>query len=172
MTSPLHKAPQGLLELLRLKTLGRQPTIFADTLAPTVESERFYSLDVQNNGSFVPATSPGGFPLGATDTLLTGPVLVRALSAQIVMGAAGGTYVHWALGCVLAAAGGGPVLSFLSSGALGAVAAGVTFRVGGMLPEPLLLPAGAQLVASIISDAAGADHQISLRTTYANYNGL
>jgi len=57
MNSPLQKGPDGLLGLLDLKTLGRNPNEFPNTLQGTVECREFYLLRERRvtsaNGAFV-----------------------------------------------------------------------------------------------------------------------
>lgn len=170
--NPLHKAPAGLLELYRLKTLGEQPNEFGRTVQAVVESKSFYSLDVQFGATHTPSNA--AFPLGRSETLTAGPIELRACSLQFLIGAAGGTYLNWRIALVMPTGSStGPATATvnIAAGNLGIVLATQTYFVGLVLPQPLMLPAGASIIASGLSDAAGADHQITLSNLFANLTG-
>lgn len=69
--SPLQKAPSGLTGFFDLKTLGAQPTLFADRVMPVVEVSEFYAVPANRTiqtgtaslnarGSSVSLTVPSG----------------------------------------------------------------------------------------------------------------
>lgn len=168
---PLHKAPGGLLELLRLRTLGAQPNGFSEQVTGVIECTPFYSLDVQFGAQT--ANAAAAYPLGVAETLQAGPIQIRALSMQIAQGAAAGTFVHWRIGLLIPTGsntGAVVALTNLLSGQA-TPRANTTLFLGGVLPEPVMAPIGAQIIWSAISDAAGADHVLQVNAIFANLSG-
>lgn len=158
---PLHKAPRGLLELFRLRTLGQQPAQFAEHVSPVVDTTDFYGVDlVVTNAQ---QTSGAAFTQALEFTLTDGPRRFLGLGAQVEIGATGGTYLTMRLG-VRDRVGGAFAPMFYST--VGTVDPGVTYGVGGFLSGGLVLNAGSVITAVFESDAPNADHDFSVRTLF------
>lgn len=157
----LHKVPAGLLDLLRLRTLGRAPDQFSDSVLATVESSNFYGADVM-----VVASDSGG--AGAVSRSVTGtaarPGRLFAMSGQITIGAAAGTALR-----LLLSFSPGPQFSsvIVAQEVWTPVAAGV-FCVSIVFPSPIVFLAGASFTFTTAGDAGGADHTPVRRELFEN----
>lgn len=162
MPFPLHKSPSGLLELFRLRTLGANPPLFGEQVSPVVDVTEHYGADVMTSQfdqlNNVTLNGAGGTSVTRTQTALT---RLYAMSAQVQMGAAGGTILLLSIG-IRAPNASAPVV-ILADRVVGACPPGRTFRVSIPLPRPLILPNGTVIVSFFESDAIGADHTISQR---------
>jgi len=150
--SPLQKYPGGLLELLSLKTLGKAPELFDDTVAPVIEVGELYGMDRLRTTSTAGAA---GAVTGALQEIVDGPNRYRAIGGSIGIGAAAGTWLVLGIGIRMPGVA-GPVC-WLNWAAF-TPRIGVRFAVGGFLGEPLSLPSGAVIELETYGDAAGADH--------------
>lgn len=157
MNSPLHKAPLGLIEIFNLKTLGRQPDLFSDTVAPTIDTRDFYSAGL------LLASGTGG-EVGALLNLferltLTAHVGVRGIGAILTIGAAGGTNVSITVGYENESGFRCP----LGTHSFAAVFAGQIVEFG--LPMRAVWPAGTRVYANAYAGSvAGADHLLQVFT--------
>lgn len=157
MASPLHKTPLGLLELFRLKTLGRAPEVFGDTVLPVMPSREAYAaaeMQTASSASWGPGAING---VGGQGTLVTVAsfMWIWGVSGQITLGAAPGTFITWEVGLNVP----GTAQEWIfGCGDLRTVVAGETIRFGATLPHPVVLRAGSYYVARVHGDAAGADH--------------
>lgn len=164
MPFPLHKAPKGLLELFRLRTLGAQPLEFAEAVAPVVEISDFYTQDqrvVTSTAAGVGALLPELF---AQQQFVNAPLTsgrLLAIGARFQVGAAAATNV--AGGIVLTS---GSTSVALGSWFYAGLAAGQVVRWGVIVPRwvlPLQGPTGTYFVSATVSGtAAGADHSIGV----------
>lgn len=159
MPFPLHKAPRGLLELFRLRTLGAQPPLFGEQVTPVCEVSELYAADLKAiSGSAVTTGSIAGVGI-SDDLVLTAQVRAHGISARFVVGAAAATNVS--LGVELEI--GGEAVG--TSVFLAACNAASVHRVWMPFPRPIVLLAnvfaGQVIVRARVSGtAAGADHTI------------
>lgn len=171
---PLHKSPRGLLELFRLRTLGRQPDRFGDTVVPVVEVGEFYAADLKLVST--PALTTGAIGgAGMSSTLtLTGPIRVHAAGAVVVCGAAAMTNVTVTVEVLRQSPAGPPTLGCpLVSYFFPAINAGARVGVGVPIGRSwVLLPGAAMgIIARISGTAAGADHTVQASTLIDNITG-
>lgn len=164
---PLHKVPQGLLGLLRARTLGRNPDELASVVSTIVNATPHYGSDLQ-----VTAQTVSG--AGAISQTLTGtatfPGRLIAMGGFVTVGAAAGTRLTWAFVY-------SPSPQFanqpvcLGSGSYAApiLAAGVQLQFGITLPEPIVFGPGSTFTLFTVGDAGGADHNTGRRDLFENY---
>lgn len=155
MTSPLQKAPIGLLELLNLKTLGKQPTGFAEVVSPVVDARDFYGpnlLIASGTGGAI------GSLLNLDEVLtLTANLGVRGIGAILTIGAAGGGDVTISVGYENESGFRCPLGAFSWS----QVVAGQILHFG--LPMRAVWPMGARMYAhAVAGTVAGADHNLQV----------
>lgn len=167
MTSPLQKSPAGLLELFRLRTLGRNPVGFGDDVVPVADVTDYYGADLVVSADFAGVA-------GAVDaTFLTAPSAfarrVLSLSGFMTLGLAGGTWFTIAIGYRVPVSTTATV--FVASQYVATPVAGSTVLVAWSGP-PILLPPGHALVCRTFGDAAGADHVAGLRLGWHRLDGL
>lgn len=172
MPFPLHKAPSGLLELLRLRTLGGQPNQFAEQVIPTIRANEFYAVDLLRSGSTSGAA--GAFPRSIAGNVGAGvvgapggPIALVAYAAIVTMGAAGGTQLRIRIGLDLPDA--GPT-AWVASEVFAPAAAGGSYVATALFSPWLVLPGGARFFGTAESDAAGADHVMGFTTVTAVLN--
>lgn len=162
MSGPLQKSPTGLLELFELKTLGRAPTQFLDTVGVNIDALNFYGAD----RIFTADTAGAAGAIGQTLTVPTSfPRVFIGFSAGITLGAAPGAWLTLRLG--IRVPGNASALFMLAQTTLSGappLVAGEFYEAVGMLPSPTLLPAGSSIVARSSGSAAGADHVLTIRT--------
>lgn len=161
MPFPLHKSPRGLLELLRLRTLGAQPSLFSEGVQPVVVVNDHYAADLLVNSNHDLAAA--AFPLVQTVTT-AGVTRLMTFSVDVTLGAAVGTYLALSIGLQLPSSS-NPVSWYGYQLFTAGLIAGEAYRLVANMPSPLILPSGAFLIAGASSNAAGADHVLSLRTT-------
>lgn len=169
MPFPLHKAPKGLLELFRLKTLGGSPFQFGDTVQPTVDVDDFYAADVLFSAEDVAGAATGAINTTAGLAVQGGPIIgpqrIYGIGGLIIMGAAPGTFIEWAVGFVL------PSFGFpgaiVGTGRRETIIAAQVIQFGSWVPK-LVLPPGAQMFVRLYGDAAGVDHELRLNSVIAN----
>lgn len=154
----LQKAPQFLLDLFRLRNTGLLPTKFGEEVAPSVDVAGMYGSDMQVTSSS--SSAAGALPRNVIATVGYSTRYL-GLAGEAVMGAAGGTQLRLTVGV------GVPSIAQaffpLFSTYIVAPQAGGSYMVGGVLPFPLVLPAGTSLLLRMFGDAAGADHVASLK---------
>lgn len=161
----LHKSPVGLLDLFRLRTLGKNPSEFGEAVQPVADAQNYYGVDIQvvaNNQS-----APQAYPFAGTDSQ-TFAGRVFALSGHVVIGAAAGTRLQMQLGYR-------PTPQFqtiwLAEDVVTAgLVAGGTYFLTYTFPSPVVFPPGAAFMFSAQSDAAGADHVFVRRAFFENYS--
>lgn len=154
----LQKAPQALLELLRLRTQGDQPTAFSDVLTPVIESTEFYGADQIRTA----ATTGAAAAVNASVTAIVGTTTrYVGIGGAFTVGAAAGTFLNLQLFLVWQQ--GGSAVPLFPTFEPVRLAAGRTYYFGGLLQKPLVLPAGTQINALSLGDAGGADHVLALR---------
>lgn len=161
----LAKAPQGLLQLFRLRTGGRMPDAFEQAVRAVIETRDFYGSDI-----YIPigTTTTTGALAGLSNTLTVtgGPLGLRSLGAHVNIGAAAATNVFLSWFMVLPSF---PTLAIpIGSQNVGALAAGGS-AICGTAPLPYVVPAGTQLTAQAQGVAAGVDHTISVRGLLENF---
>jgi hypothetical protein len=162
---PLHKVPRGLLDLLRARTLGRNPDELGNVVTSIVDATSMYGSDLQ-------VVASDALAAGAINRTITGsatfPGRLLAIGGQIVMGAAAGTFLRLRISY-------SPGPSFLAVPLIEqtytapALVNGSTYTTGILLPSPLVFAPGAQFTFSTIGDAAGADHVPTMRSLFENY---
>lgn len=159
MPSPLHKVPLGLLELLRLKTLGRAPDQFSDTVLPTVEALESYAAPELETTS---GTAQVGGMVSHSSTITVGTFRwIWGVAGVLTMGAAPGTFVQWEVGFQTP----GNAQPFVfGQGELRPIAAAAVIRFGAALPRPMVLRAGTAIFARVNGDGGGVDHTIQVVT--------
>lgn len=160
---PLHKASRGLLELLRARTLGRNPDVLSSTVMPSIESTGFYGADLQVVATQV---SAAGAMTRTLDGVAANMGRLFSASATIVVGAAAGTQIRLEFLYRPSAA-----FSFipLASTVITAPVAAAVYRCAVLLPEPLIFLPGAEFRAGSAGDAAGADHVLQRAEFFENY---
>lgn len=161
MPSPLHKTPLGLLELFRLKTLGRAPDSFGDTVIPVVNALQAYAAaELQSAGSAGNVGAINGVNGNTASVSVSSFQWIFGIAGHITLGAAPGTFITWEVGIIL------PQSCTLGVGELRTVVAGEGHGFGVFLPQPLVLRAGGSWFARVHGDAAGADHSVEARALY------
>jgi hypothetical protein len=169
MPFPLHKSPRGLLELFRLRTLGAQPSSFAELVAPVVNVDEFYSSDLLRSdlsnvvGALAPLT---------VAVVITEPIKLYGLTASFIMGAAGGTQLAVQISINLPATASPAWVVAGNRWQEAALAPAALYPVAVLFPRPLVLPAGARFLAQAFGNAAGADHQINFSRGFATLNPI
>lgn len=164
MNFDLDKAPVGLLELLNLKSGGRQPDGFNSVVQPGIEVFPFYAMDRLFTADTVNAAA--AYPLNGTVNV-SFPRAFIGFGAQVTVGAAAGTRLDIRIGLRCP----GP-----TSPAIILVQTRFTPFIGGFFdaywqaPFPVVLPPGAQFVALANSDAAGADHVLTMKSASYDLN--
>jgi hypothetical protein len=162
MAGELQKSPSGLLELFELRTQGRAPTVFSDSVGVTIDALNFYGAD----RIFTADTAGAAGAISQTLTVpTTFPRIFLGFSAQLTLGAAPGTWATIRLG--IRAPGGGSALFLLAQTTISGappLVAGEFYEAVGMMPAPTLLPAGCAIVARSSGDAGGADHVLTVKT--------
>lgn len=166
MPFPLHKAPRGLLELFRLRTLGEQPRLFSEIVQPVVDVTEFYGQDLKLPLSAAPTI--GALPV-TEDLVFTGPVRLHAIAAVLVVGAAAATNVTLECGIAFDVAG-SRLRAPLQSIFLPSLAAGQRATVSTPTPAWVFQP-GVIAYAFVAGTAAGADHQLDVRGIIDNITG-
>jgi hypothetical protein len=153
MPYPLHKSPSGLLELFRLRALGKQPDQFGNAVQPVYDVGDHYAPDLYVTGRF--DTAPG--VMNQTLTARGSVGRYMHVSGTVVVGAAAGTFLHMRLG--LQQPGGNPIAWLVQSNFTPRVAVAFTIAVPVLR---MVLPAGVAFVLNTQGDAAGADHDLSI----------
>lgn len=173
--SDLQKAPSGLLELLRLRSNGDQPTTFADSVLSVVVANEHYGADLQFSssdsgtgaiGQSIQVVIGSGFTAPATP----GPVRFMAIGGDMVFGAAAGTWLQMRIGIRAPTANSPPAwIAWQSYAAPFLVAAGALTIVANF-PAPIILLPGSAVRIEMTGDAVGADHTLRLRTLRQELN--
>ena len=160
---PLHKASRGLLELLRARTLGRNPDELSSVVTPTIDSTGYYGCDLQVSALQV---SAAGAMTRTLDGVATNAGRLFSVSATIVVGAAAGTQIRLEYLYRPSAA-----FSFipLASTVITAPVAAAVYRCAALLPSPIIFLPGAEFRAGTAGDAGGADHVIQRQEFFENY---
>jgi len=160
---PLHKAPLGLLELFRLRTLGANPNQFSDTVQPVTDVTDFYGADlfsaVAENGA------AGAIGVGLVSAVSLNSRRYLGFSGTLTVGAAAGTYLNLALGFTIQG-----VVVGLVSAQITPIAAGV-YRVAVPNMRGLVLPPGHALTFNVNGNAAGVDHTPQIRYAFNVLDG-
>lgn len=168
MPFPLHKSPAGLLELLRLRTLGASPNTLSEEVRPSFDSTEFYAADLKLLND---ETATVG-ALAALDNvlLLTGPTRVHAIGGRLAIGAAAATNLVVSVGLRQTISG---VRVGVGAWQFPAIAAGGIVNFGTHVP-PWVLPAASGVggawsaFAFVAGTAAGVDHSLSVRVLFDN----
>jgi hypothetical protein len=157
MANPLQKAPQFLMDLFRLRTTGHQPIEFGELVLPIVDVGVMYGADLQATSTTNSAA--GALPRNVIATIGTSSRYL-GIAGSWTVGAAAGTQAQLTVGVALPTVNAAffPLFSTL----IVTPQATRTYFVGGILPYPLTLPAGAAILMRAFGDAAGADHVASL----------
>ena len=165
MPYPLQKSPRGLLELMRLRTLGEQPRLFSEQVMPVIESNPFYGADLLQVLS--PTANVGAIlNLASTQTMLNASGL-RGLGAFLTIGAAPATNVTLMWSVVIGDPTGATEASLGSQFIAQAPATAALFCG---LPLPLLvLPPGTLCRCRVVGTAAGADHALRVTVLFEDY---
>lgn len=159
MTSPLHKVPIGLLELFRLRTLGRAPDKFGDTVFPVVDGLETYAAAELQTALGQPNVGAINGVGGLQQSTNVGTFQwIWGLGGVLTIGAAPGTFFTWHVGVLVPSTNSACILG---TGELRPIGAGTTIRFGIALPRALVLRAGSAWFVEIHGDAAGADHSVT-----------
>lgn len=158
MPFPLHKSPRGLLELLRLRTLGQQPHLFGETVTPVTDVTEFYAADLKGA---IAGTAVAGSLVTArvADLVLTSPVRLHAISGDITAGAAALTNAFMSLGLVFNGVNG--IGASLGGIFFPTILAGVPARWG-VAFDPIVLDPSVRLRITAWGTGAGVDHTIQV----------
>jgi hypothetical protein len=154
---PLHKSPQGLLELFRLRQFGRAPDEFGSIVFPVVEVGDSYACQsLLTSGGTV---GTGAIAPNLTASLtLSADLRIRAFCGRLTIGAAAATNVALQVGVLL------PGTSLtehpLNNIFYPAIGIGGIVGVSTNLGQPITLRAGSVTYARASGTAAGADHQL------------
>lgn len=162
----VQRSPVALINLLGAKGVGNLPSEFAGTIVPTIDVTEFCVEDSHTTGIGVQTGAAGAFPRTLTQNFsgTTSSVLYGS-SAQIILGAAGGTRLSLRIGIGYATSGGN--VCWLADLELAAVAGATTHVCSFILPRLRVIAPGSFLTAVCDSDAVGADHTLSIRTELA-----
>jgi hypothetical protein len=155
----LPKAPTGLLELFGLKG-GVGPSEFGESIVPGIDALPFYAVDRLFSANTVNAAA--AFPLNGTVNV-SFPRLYFAFSAQVTLGAAAGTRLAIRIG--IRAPTNASALAIVADARYAAphLVAGGFYEAIWLAPFPLVFPPGAQFNCAATSDAAGADHVLTMK---------
>lgn len=163
MILPLSKTPRGLLELLRLRTGGKNPDEVSGTLVATIESGGFYGADLQTVTAGGPTVQ--AYPFASTVSMTRGGRLLGA-ELIVVVGAAAGTQHRLRVAYRPGAQFGGVTIA---QTIVTAPAAGQIYSAFAPINPGLVFGVGAQFVFSAESDAGGADHSFQTRVLFEDY---
>lgn len=161
--APLLKVPRGLLDLLRIRTLGRNPDAVDFSIKPTIDATEHYGSDLV----VVDSTSIGAGAITRTCAgTSTFPGRLIAMGGFVVVGAAAGTQIRMMLSVgTQANITGVPVGEvYITAPVIGA-----TYTVSAVLSKPIVFGPGWQFILTVQGDAGGADHTILLRSLFENY---
>lgn len=160
----LQKPPRGLLELMRLRQGGKQPTQFSDTVVPVLEVGAFYGSDLLLATSGAPTI--GALNNLTEDLVFSATLRVHAISGRLIVGAAAvtaGGYIQ--VGLISDS----QLRISLGGVAFGVAAAGSFVEFGCPVPGGPVLPSGWGVYARVTGTAAGADHDLDVTTLVENY---
>lgn len=160
----LHKAPLGLLELFRLRTLGRNPSEFSDAIQGVADVTDFYGADLLQ--TVTETAGAGAITSGMSSTSSQFARRYVAISGQIQMGAAAGNYVHLRVQATFGAS-----TVCLASQHCAPLSAGQVFTVSAPVSRGIVLPPGHTLTLNISGDAGGADHVPAIRYGFMVLDG-
>ena len=160
---PLQKAPRGILELLRLRTLGDNQNKFSDTLDASVDATNFYGADLQ----VVSTDSLVGAITRTVTSVATVPGRILGLSGICTIGAAAGTRLSMRISYAPNPSANPVVLGFDTRTPV----IGADFAVVAAFSTPIVFLPGARWDFTTQGDAAGADHQQILRCLFEQYTG-
>lgn len=157
MSFQLHKAPQFLLDLFRLRTTGGQPYNFGDTVLPTVDVTSMYGAPMQLTSST--AATIGA--MGLSNTFNVANVArYHGVAAELTQGANAGTWCR----IVISYRHSPSSVAFpLFMGNTFVPRASQAMTFGGLFPQPLVAPPGSVFLVYAIGDATGVDHALDLR---------
>jgi len=161
MTSPLHKVPRGLLELLRGRTLGRTPDELGGIVTPTIETTAYYAADILLTSANTATTA--AVPI-LSNYVTTAAFRVYAVGAVFVNGAAAGANMFLSWGIQVGGLAPTPNTNTelaLGQIALGTTVAGQAYHGGSVIDSYYALP-GSILWARVNGTAAGVDHQLNV----------
>lgn len=166
----LVKAPLGLLEFLRAKVQGNNPSGFADVVAGVVDVTGFYGAD---SWAPVGTSNVGVITAGVQEPAVAGnnaTLSARRLmcfSGEVLIGAAAGAH----LAVLLYGAYQGSNYYLASQSFVPVV--GGSYRVTETWPGTgLIVPPGFRLGVAVRGNAAGADHNVFLELGYQRLDGL
>lgn len=163
----LQKAPQGLLQIFRLRSGGIGPNQFSDTLTPVVDAVDFYGADRLTHGS--ETVSAGAFPRTAGSVLSANPRRLLGVQGIVTFGAAvTGTFVTMQLQMINfpGSVTGTPWVLGTFTFVPVAAMAGDAIAVVAQLPGPIIVPAGVVTRVVVNSDVAGSDHTARVGYTF------
>lgn len=172
MSSPLQKAPSGILGAFLLKVLGKNPNQFGDVVTPTVEVFDHYLLqqELKNDNGVGAGTitlTAGaqvvrGFatvPNGKVWRVLASGVFCTVAAADVALGFNVGLYVRMPGGAVT------PFFTGQTNGAATSRTAGFYF------PRPLTLPAGWAIAVDVFAPTAASQNMATtLQLTYHEFD--
>jgi hypothetical protein len=161
----LVKAPTGLTQLFRLRTGGAQPNVVGNQVQPTLDVADFYGADMLSSSAV--SSTAAAMPISVSDSVLQAPLRMKALSARVTLGANAGTWLHMAVGYRVGGTAGSTVWVTAAQYTL-TVATGV--YVIGVPLSPLILSAGADLIAMARGDQTGNDHVITVLSSFQRLN--
>jgi hypothetical protein len=157
MDSPLQKPAQSLLAAFDLKVLGQNPTLFSDTVSPTVD---VYDQYLANQLQVVTGTDDLAIGTRDAEVLLTVPIgyAYRINAVSIAIDVATADVAFTFNGYVAVRQTAGSVQTYLLNGAMdlaGTLGGGFSlFRVNTTgLVRPFWLFPGWQLVGGVVSSA-------------------
>jgi hypothetical protein len=167
MPFPLHKATVGLLELMRLRTLGANPNLFSDQVQPVLETHEHYASDILRG---LGAGSVAGAMANLTNDLtIDRRMAIKAVNATITIGAAAATNVTLEVGIIVANQAG--VLEYVNlyRQFYSALAAGAGVSCGGPVPNWVLSPRTSGIRSRVNGTAAGVDHSLDVSALIEDY---
>lgn len=159
----IQRVPRGLNQLLKIFG-GETPIELEDRVRGTIDLGKYYESDIMFGTNAAPVVGALG-GVGQTAVLTHTTILeCKAIAATVTIGAAAATNVsiavgvNWPFGSATHLGG-----IFIPNGAIGQV-----LRFGVLLPKPLIMTAGSQVIAWASGTAAGADHSV-LVTELVNF---
>lgn len=165
MPFPLNKAPRGILEILRLRTLGKNPQFFSEVAQAFIDTTEYYGADLLVSSS---KALGAGAMTRTTQETYTVPGRLFAVSGVLIVGAAAGTQIRLSLSMTPPGSSADVGIGELI---VTAPVIGASYQVSSRLPKPMVCLPGTVFNFSTAGDAAGADHQPFLRTLFEQYTG-
>lgn len=160
----VSKVARGLIEILRLRPLGQNPPQLEDALRATIDATEMYGSDM-----VVVSSDVGGAGVMTRTVIGTAirPGRLLQASGLVGVGAAAGTQIRLRVGIRPSS---NFTLCYLQQTIVTAPVAGATYVLAGPLTKPIVYGPGWQFVIECEGDAGGADHTLTGRYLFEDFN--